>query len=67
MIPDPIVTEIRAIRDEFAAQCGYDIKKMFQQLRERQADSGRKYVRYPARRVAPTEDERAREAEGRSR
>ena len=53
---DPIVAEVRAIRDELAGQCGYDIKKMFQQLRQQQADSARKYVRYPARRIAPTED-----------
>ena len=55
---DPIVAEVRAIRDEFAAQCGYDIKEIFRKLREQQAKSGLKYVRYPARRVAPTEDVR---------
>jgi hypothetical protein len=53
---DPIVTEVHAIRDELAGQCDYDIRKLFQQLRKRQADSARKYVRYPARRIAPTED-----------
>ena len=53
---DPIVAEVRAIRDELVAQCGYYIKEIFQKLREQQAKSGLKYVRYPARRVAPTED-----------
>ena len=48
----------RAIRDELAAQCGYDIKEIFRKLREQQAESGLKYVRYPARRVNPTEDVR---------
>lgn len=52
---DPIVSEVRAIRDALAAQCGHDIKEIFQKLREQQAKSDLQYVRYPARRVAPTE------------
>ena len=56
---DPIVAEVRAIRDELAAQCGYDLKEIFRQLRQQQASSGRKYVRYPARRIITTEDRRA--------
>lgn len=52
---DPIVSEVRAIRDALAAQCGHDIKKIFQKLREQQAESDLQYVRYPARRAAPTE------------
>ena len=56
MKDDPIVAEVRAIRDELAAQCGYDLKKIFRQVREQQADSGRKYVRYPARRVITADD-----------
>ena len=56
MKDDPIVAEVRAIRDELAAQCGYDLKEIFRQLRRQQASSGRKYVRYPARRIAITED-----------
>ena len=41
---DPIVAEVRAIRDELAAQCGYDIKEIFRKLREQQAKSGLRYV-----------------------
>ena len=52
---DPIVSEVRAIRDALAAQCGHDIKEIFQKLREQQAKSDLQYVRYPARRVARTE------------
>ena len=55
MKDDPIVADIRAIRNELAAQCGYDLKELFRQLRKRQASSGRKYVRYPARRIVPAE------------
>ena len=60
---DPIVAEVRSIRDELAAQCGYDIKEIFRKLREQQAKSGLKYVRYPARRVVPAEDVRASNAD----
>ena len=60
---DPIVAEVRAIRDELAAQCGYDIKEIFRKLREQQAESGLNYVRYPARRMAPTEDMRVPNAD----
>ena len=56
MKDDPIVAEVRAIRDELAAQCGYDLKEICRQLRQQQASSGRQYVRYPPRRIAPTED-----------
>ena len=48
--PDPIITEVRAIRDEYAARFDYDVGKMFRDLRDRQNASGRKYVCYPARR-----------------
>lgn len=60
---DPIVAEVRAIRDELAAQCGYNIKEIFRKLREQQAESGLKYVRYPARRLSPTEDVRVPNAD----
>ena len=60
---DPIVAEVRAIRDELAAQCGYDIKEIFRKLREQQVKSGLEYVCYPARRVALAEDVRASNAD----
>ena len=61
MKDDPIVAEVRAIRDELAAQCGYDLKEIFRRLREQQASSGRQYVRYPARRIIATKDRRSAE------
>lgn len=51
---DPIVAEVRAIRDKLAAECGYDIGEIFRRLREQQARSDLNYVRYPPRRVPPT-------------
>lgn len=44
MTPDPIVEEVRAIRDAFAAQFGYDLKAICQYLREQQRLSGRTVV-----------------------
>jgi len=52
---DPIVAEVRAVREKHAAQFGYDVKEIFKSIRAQQESSGRKYVRYPARPVsAPT-------------
>ena len=48
--PDPVITEVRAIRDEYAARFDYDVGRMFQDLRDRQNASDRRYVCYPARR-----------------
>ena len=61
MKDDPIVAEVRAIRDQLAAQCGYDLKEIFRQLRKQQANSGRKYVTYPARRIDPAQHLRSHE------
>jgi hypothetical protein len=46
---DPIVAEVRAAREEHAAQFGYDVSEIFKDLRARQVASGREYVRFPAR------------------
>ena len=51
MRSDPIVDEVRAIRNRLAAQCEYDVDQIFRRIRRRQVESGRNYVRYPARRV----------------
>ena len=51
---DPIVDEVRSAREKHAAKFGYDINKIFQDIKERQKNSGRKYVRYPAK---PAESE----------
>ena len=56
MSVDPIVGEVRAIRDKLAAQCGHDVKETFRGIRQRQAESGLEYVRYAPRRVVARED-----------
>ena len=47
--PDPIIDEIRRIRDEHAAALGYDIWSIFREIQERQKESGRTYVTLPPR------------------
>ena len=49
---DPVIAEVRAVRDELAARAGYDVGAIFQRIREMQDESGRAYVTYPARRIA---------------
>ena len=39
------------VRDAHAARCGYDVEKIFRDIRATQQASGREYVRLPARRV----------------
>lgn len=48
---DPVIAEVRAVRDGYAARFGYDVSAIFRDLRARQETSGRVYVRYPARDV----------------
>ncbi len=48
---DPIIAEVRAVRDEHAARFGYDIRAIFRDIQARQSVSGREYVRNHARRI----------------
>lgn len=48
---DPIIDEIRAIRDAMARDCDYDAEKLTQILKDHEARSGRKIVRRPPRQV----------------
>ena len=49
--PDPIIAEVRAIRDEYAARFDYDVGRLFRDIRMKQEASKREYVCYPARRI----------------
>ena len=51
---DPIVSEVRAVRDKHAAQFGYNLKEIFRDIEKKQKASGRKYVRYPSRAAVAT-------------
>jgi hypothetical protein len=45
MWEDPIVAEVRRVREELAARFNYDVKAMFADMRKRQAALGDRLVR----------------------
>jgi hypothetical protein len=49
MPSDPIVAEIRRIREQIAARFGYDIRAIVKHAQERDASGDRKVVRLPPR------------------
>ena len=51
---DPIVAEVRKVKERLAAKFNYDIDAMFRDLREREKTSGHRYVDLskPARKAA---------------
>jgi len=49
MYSDPIVAEIGAIREEFAARFGYDLNAIFKYAQQRDAEGDRKIIRLPPR------------------
>lgn len=53
MIDDPIVEEVRRVREAYAAQFNYDVEAMFRDLMEKERTSGRVYVKYPPKQVEP--------------
>ena len=57
MIPDPVVEEVRAIRDEIAKEYDYDIDAIFQALRCLEATSAARHVSLSARRVTDPEQQ----------
>ena len=48
---DPIVEEIRKIREEHAARFNYDIDAIVADIRKRQEEGGHKVVSLPPRRL----------------
>ena len=43
---DPIVDEVRRIRDAHAAKFNYDANAIFRDIKEKEKSSGRKYVSF---------------------
>ena len=64
MWKDPIVEEVRRIREEHAARFGYDLKAIYEDLKETERRSGRKTVSLPPKRL---KDEQVEAASGGSR
>jgi len=52
---DPIVDEVRRIRDAHAARFNYDLDAIFLDIKEQEKKSGLKFVSFPPRRVEPNQ------------
>ena len=52
---DPIVEEVRRVRDAHAAMFNYDLDAIFQDIKEQEKKSGLKFVSYPPRRTEPNQ------------
>jgi hypothetical protein len=61
MSPDPLVAEVRAIREAFAKQFDFDLQTISRHLKEQEKKSGRKTVSLVARRAEPVEHMAMRE------
>lgn len=53
---DPIVEEVRRIRDAHAARFDYDLDAIVRDLREQQQKSGRAFINLPPRRLSDTSE-----------
>lgn len=53
MWEDPIVAEVRKIREAHAAQFNYDLKAIYQDLKQQEQASERAFVSYPPRPARP--------------
>jgi len=51
MKADPIVEEVRKVRDEHAARFNYDLKAIYRDLKELERTSGRCYVKFEPERL----------------
>jgi hypothetical protein len=58
---DPIVDEVRRVRDAHAARFNYDLDAIFQDIKEREKESGLVFVHGVARQPVPNQ---ARQATG---
>jgi hypothetical protein len=55
MWKDPIVEEVREIREAHAKKFNYDLKAIYQDVKMREKASGRKFVTLPPKHTAPVE------------
>lgn len=52
---DPIVDEVRRVRDAHAALFNYDLDAIFRDIKEQEKTSGLEFVSYPPHRTEPNE------------
>ena len=51
MSKDPIVEEIRAIRDTYAKKFDYDTGAIYRNLKNQESQAGRKFISLPPKRI----------------
>jgi hypothetical protein len=61
---DPIVEEVRRVRDAHAAMFNYDLDAIFRDIKEQEKKSGLKFVSYPPRKTGPNQSPRPTGAAG---
>jgi hypothetical protein len=54
MRPDPLVAEVRAVREAYAEQFGYDIEALCRDLKAQEKKGGRRLVSFPPRKSQVT-------------
>lgn len=55
---DPIVEEVRRVRDELAARFNYDLDAIFRDIKEKEKEEqkkGRKFVSFAPRKIEPAQ------------
>lgn len=52
---DPIVEEVRRVREEHAARFNYDLDVIFRDIKEHEKKSGRKFVSFTPPRIEPNQ------------
>jgi hypothetical protein len=60
--PDPIVAEVRRVREQIFAEFNYDLHAYCEYLRSLEATSGRKYITAPLSESEPQTDSPAKKA-----
>ena len=55
MWSDPIVEEVRKVRDAHAAKFNYDLESIFKAFKEEEAKSGYEFVKLPPKRFKTKE------------
>lgn len=54
MCEDDVIRELRAAREEYGRQFGFDLSAIVRDLREQERASGRQFVRLPPRKPTTT-------------
>lgn len=53
MSRDPVVDEIRTIRDEYAKRFDYDLDTIYRDIKKQEKESGRHFMTCPPKRIQP--------------